>query len=105
MKMIIFMGAVFLIFLIGCKEIPDSKGTQLADPYICEQDSDCAVKDVHNCCGYYPRCININHEPDIKAVQEACQKKGLVSVCGFPEIDSCKCVENKCESMQDGEIV
>lgn len=69
------------------------------EPYACDEDSDCVIKDVHNCCGYYPRCVNKDYEPDIKAVEKECAEKGRVSVCGFPQITSCKCVGNKCVSM------
>lgn len=69
------------------------------DAYACNEDSDCLIKDVHNCCGYYPRCVNKDYEPDIEAVKKECAGKGMASVCGFPEITSCKCVNNKCISM------
>ena len=98
MKVVILI--IGLVLLTGCvAEI------EKADPYYCEVDNDCVIKDVHNCCGYYPRCVNVGHEPDIEAVQRECREKGIVSVCGFPSITGCRCVEGKCQSMQDGEIV
>ena len=62
----------------------------------CKTDADCAVKDVGNCCGYYPACVNVNAKPDPKAVQAQCAKTGMASVCGFPEISGCKCVKGQC---------
>ena len=83
---------------------PNTDSTK-PDPYSCSRDSDCAVKDVHNCCGYYPRCVNKNFIPDIEAVKRECREKGIASICGFPDITACKCVENKCTSVQSSNVV
>ena len=64
--------------------------------YSCKTDSDCVIKNVGNCCGYYPKCVNKAFEPNPEAVQESCREKGLVSVCGFPEISSCECINSVC---------
>ncbi len=64
--------------------------------YSCTRDEDCTIKDVHNCCGYYPRCSNKDSYTDPELVKELCQKKGMVSVCGFPTIKSCKCTGGLC---------
>lgn len=65
----------------------------------CKQDSDCTVKDVGNCCGYYPRCANVN------ATFERPKCDGMAGVCGFPVIERCACVENTCRAMQgDSEV-
>jgi len=108
MKKILFLLTAFLILALvsGCEQTVDDDSTdEPVNAYACEQDSDCVVKDVRNCCGYYPRCVNVDHEPDIAAVQAECAEKGLVSVCGFPEIDSCSCIANRCESLQGGNVV
>jgi hypothetical protein len=62
----------------------------------CNVDSDCTVKNVGNCCGYYPACLNKEAVTNPEAVQEECAKKGLASVCGFPDITSCSCANGKC---------
>lgn len=72
--------------------------TSQVDAYACKEDSDCVIKDVHNCCGYYPRCVNKDYEPDIEAVKKECAEKGMASVCGWSDITGCKCVDNKCVS-------
>ena len=105
MKKIIFFLAVLCLLITGCEEKQINEKTGLPDPYYCENDDDCAVKDVHNCCGYYPRCVNADHEPDIEAVKEECKEKRSFGVCGFPEITGCRCIENRCESMQGSDIV
>ena len=56
------------------------------------------VKNVGNCCGYYPACVNVNSPTDPKGVQAECAKKGMMSVCGFPDISSCSCKQGQCEA-------
>ena len=62
----------------------------------CRIAADCEVKNVGNCCGYYPACVNKDAKTDPDGVQAACNKQGMASICGFPEIKSCECVENRC---------
>jgi hypothetical protein len=62
----------------------------------CKVDSDCMVKDVGNCCGYVPACVNRNSPTDPAAVRAQCAKDGISSVCGFNEITACRCVRNQC---------
>lgn len=64
--------------------------------YACEEAADCTVKDVGNCCGYYPRCVNV----DSPTSEPVCAPD-VASVCGWPDITHCTCVENRCRSMQD----
>lgn len=66
----------------------------------CRVDSDCEVKNVGNCCGYFPACVNKDAQPDPGAVQARCAELGMASVCGFREIQACTCVENRCEAVQ-----
>ncbi|MEK6894790.1 MAG: hypothetical protein AABX10_04980 [Nanoarchaeota archaeon] len=66
--------------------------------FSCNTDSDCEIKDIHNCCGYYPGCANKNAKTDPDFVRKFCSENGFSSVCGWPSIQSCKCVSNKCES-------
>src|SRR5688500_17951353 len=49
----------------------------------CKVDSDCVVKDVGNCCGYYPACLNKASPTDPAGVKAQCAKDGMASVCGF----------------------
>ena len=64
----------------------------------CQTDEDCAVKDVGNCCGYYPKCVNKEFEPDRDAVKQWCKELEMVSICGFPSIDSCICDGGVCKA-------
>lgn len=68
--------------------------------FACEQAADCEIKNVGNCCGYYPRCVSVGSPtPPVEC------DEGVSSVCGWPDISHCECVENTCRSMQgDSEI-
>ena len=63
----------------------------------CESDAECTVKNVGNCCGHYPACVNVDSPTDPEGVQAACAKSGMASVCGFPAISSCQCVQGTCQ--------
>src|SRR3546814_2104116 len=65
--------------------------------YGCKADSDCTVKNVGNCCGAMPACVNKDSPVDPAAVQSQCAKDGRVGVCGFREIKSCSCNAGRCE--------
>ncbi len=62
----------------------------------CRTDADCTVKDVGNCCGAFPACVNVNSATDPKGVLAQCQASGTMSVCGFREISACQCVSGQC---------
>lgn len=64
----------------------------------CKTDADCTVKNVGNCCGYYPACVNVNSPTDPQGVQAQCAKDGMASVCGFQEISGCQCVQGQCQA-------
>ncbi len=66
--------------------------------YSCRTDSDCEIKDIGSCCGYYPQCVNTDAETDSELVKELCKKEGAASICGFESITSCQCVNKRCES-------
>lgn len=63
----------------------------------CNTDAECTVKDVGNCCGYYPACVNVDSPTDPEAVKAQCAKTGMAGVCGFPAITSCQCVAGQCQ--------
>ncbi|MBD8528223.1 hypothetical protein [Pseudomarimonas arenosa] len=74
--------------------------------YSCKVDADCAVKDVGNCCGYYPQCVNADSPTFPDQVKAECAREGRSSICGFPSIESCQCVQGRCAAktgMQGGE--
>jgi hypothetical protein len=65
--------------------------------YACNVNLDCVIKDVGNCCGYYPRCANVA----ATFAPPSCSG-GQAGVCGFPSIDRCECRQNECVSLQNG---
>ena len=68
--------------------------------YACNQDSDCVIKDVRNCCGYYPACVNAGAVIDVESVDRECAKQSVMGVCGFPEISGCACQNGSCVSVE-----
>lgn len=64
----------------------------------CTEDAQCGIMDVGNCCGAYPACVNSESRPDPAAVARECAERGLAGICGFPVIESCACVANRCEA-------
>ena len=62
----------------------------------CKTDADCTVKNVGNCCGAMPACVNQDSPTDPAAVQAQCQAKGMMGVCGFREISACQCDNGQC---------
>ncbi|HVF34421.1 MAG TPA: hypothetical protein VND91_03800 [Candidatus Saccharimonadia bacterium] len=62
----------------------------------CSRDSDCAVKNVGNCCGYFPACVNKDSPTFPEQVKLQCEKEGTMGICGFREIAGCMCVEGRC---------
>ncbi len=67
----------------------------------CKTSADCAVKNVGNCCGEMPACVNKDSPVDPAAVQSQCAKSGMASICGFRPISACACTAGQCESAQD----
>ena len=66
----------------------------------CQTDKDCTEKNVGSCCGSYPKCVNKGFEPDIAAVEKWCEETGMMSVCGWSEIDSCFCLGGICRAIE-----
>ena len=64
----------------------------------CRSDADCAVKDVGNCCGRQPACVNRDSPTDPAAVRAQCAKDGIASTCGFTEIAACTCSAGQCQA-------
>lgn len=77
-------------------------GSPLNPSRACKIDADCAVKDVGNCCGAFPMCVNKDAKTDPAAVQAQCAKDGMASVCGFKEVSGCQCVQGTCQDIAVG---
>jgi hypothetical protein len=91
--------------LAGCASAEPRAGGPAAEvDYTCRADADCVVKDVGNCCGYYPACVNRDSPTFPERVQAECEKTGMASVCGWPVIKGCACVEGRCEAAPSGGV-
>jgi hypothetical protein len=100
---LIFLGLTGLAGCVGNSAKVSAVKTVATN---CEQDRDCAIKNVGNCCGEYPACVNSSSHPDPAAVMAACVKEGRMSTCGYPMIASCICRNKQCEAvpvMVDGD--
>ncbi|MFC3129397.1 hypothetical protein [Coralloluteibacterium stylophorae] len=64
----------------------------------CTTDADCTVKNVGNCCGEFPSCVNVDSPTFPEQVQAACGSQGRMSVCGFREVAGCSCVDGRCSN-------
>lgn len=67
----------------------------------CKTDADCAVKDVGNCCGTYPMCVNKDSPTDPAGVQAQCRASGRMSVCGFRQVSQCACNAGRCDAVPE----
>lgn len=71
--------------------------------FSCRTDADCAVKNVGNCCGYYPACVNVDSPTFPEQVMAECARNEMMAVCGFRDISGCQCVEGRCQALHDGD--
>ncbi len=100
MKRFALLAISFLVLIYA--PVSTKAETAPADIYACTKDSDCVVKDVHNCCGYYPACVNTSAVIDVEAVNRECAKQNVAGVCGFPEISGCTCQNGLCVNIESG---
>ncbi len=82
---------------------PSATPLQATDPAApdrsCRLASDCAVRNVGNCCGYFPACVNKDAKVDPEAVRAQCAREGMSSVCGWKDIQACDCVQGQCSAV------
>jgi hypothetical protein len=65
----------------------------------CRIADDCVVKNVGNCCGYFPACVNKDSPVDPDAVRAECERTGTSSICGWQDIQACDCVQGQCRAV------
>ena len=70
--------------------------------YSCHADADCAVKNVGNCCGAYPTCVNRDSPTFPDRVRAECGKNHMAGVCGYPVVEGCRCVDGRCSDVTEG---
>jgi hypothetical protein len=111
MRMLILL---LVLAVAGCTAVTPEAGAPSADraesagelwrgvDFSCSSDADCGIKNLGNCCGYYPACVNRASPSFPERVQAQCQAEGLSSVCGFPELTGCTCIEGRCQGVSGG---
>ena len=67
--------------------------------YACRTDTDCEVKDIGNCCGSYPACVNKDSPTFADQVKAQCASEGQMSVCGYEDVTGCSCIEGRCTNI------
>jgi hypothetical protein len=90
--------------MVGCAPAAPETDAHAAPPKVestpaplaCAKDADCVVKNVGNCCGYYPACVHVDQTVDPDAVARRCAETGQAGICGFDEISACACVDAQC---------
>lgn len=72
-------------------------GNPLSPDRSCRTSADCVVKNVGNCCGAMPACVNRGAATDPVAVKAQCERDGRSSICGFKDVQACECVQGTCQ--------
>jgi hypothetical protein len=109
------LACLLSLILAACVGHPQDAATEAGAPaaqgdelwrsvdFTCTVDADCEIKNLGNCCGYYPACVNRDSPTFPERVREQCEAEGLASVCGFPELSGCTCVEGRCTGIGQGQ--
>ncbi|HEY2346989.1 MAG TPA: hypothetical protein VGH80_14110 [Xanthomonadaceae bacterium] len=70
----------------------------------CKVDADCQVKDVGNCCGTYPMCVNKDAAVDPKAVKAQCAREHRFGMCHVMAVGGCSCVQGQCSDINAAQM-
>ena len=89
--------------LIENREASNMSSSRPIIDYSCSDHGDCAAKNVGNCCGFYPACVNADFCVDLDGVKAWCRETGGVGVCGYPVIAACVCESGKCATVETTE--
>jgi hypothetical protein len=76
---------------------PAATGDTVKIDVSCRSEADCAVKNVGDCCGAKPACVNANSPTDPEGVKAECSRRGMMSICGFKPVEGCQCVQGQCK--------
>ena len=64
--------------------IPPREAGAVTVDYACKTSADCAVKNVGNCCGAMPACVNKNSPTDPQGVRAQCAASGMAIAVPTP---------------------
>ena len=70
----------------------------------CKVDADCEIKNVGNCCGAHPTCVNKDAATDPDAVRAQCRKEHRAGVCSMEAIGGCSCVQGQCSNINAAQM-
>lgn len=80
----------------------DPAASTLPDPPAlnlrCQADADCAVKNIGNCCGFMPACVNKTSPTAPELVLARCAASGEEPICDHPMIYACLCEQGICRA-------
>lgn len=93
-RSVVLLGAMFYIFPASAMTLAEYEKSIV---YSCQKDSDCVIKNIGNCCGSYPACVNLKTVASPEMVRKLCEREGIGSVCGFEPVNSCVCVSGLCK--------
>lgn len=65
----------------------------------CTGDADCQVKNVGNCCGAFPTCVNKAAPVDAQAVKAQCAREHRFGMCHAIAVRGCSCVQGQCNNV------
>ena len=106
MRCLVALLALQLIACAAAVSAPRLLGPPIkadAVDYSCATDADCAIKDIGNCCGSYPACVNRASPVFPDKVREECAKNHAAGVCGHPDIKACSCIDARCSNVLEGD--
>lgn len=64
----------------------------------CQTDADCAVKNIGNCCGFMPACVNKTSPTAPDLVLARCAASSEEPICDHPMIYACLCEQGICKA-------
>lgn len=64
----------------------------------CQTDADCTVKNIGNCCGFMPACVNQASPTAPELVLARCAASGEEAICDHPMIYACLCEQGICRA-------
>lgn len=95
MKKRILSVFIVLTLLIGVGLIFAQEFSTLAGYYnslnaSCKTDDDCVIKNIENCCGYYPKCLSKEAVLNPEEVERLCEGENATG-CPIASLGYCRC--------------
>ncbi|MBD3252442.1 hypothetical protein GF386_01800 [Candidatus Pacearchaeota archaeon] len=88
-KIILGVLVLYLVLGISAQEFTTLTGYYKSLDVKCSSNDDCLVKNIENCCGYYPKCINKTAILNPEIVRNLCNERN--ETCHNIVITYCRC--------------